>query len=65
MTQTLATQATALVLSAFVTLGTLAGANGIATHQYVAADAVAMAQDGEAKVAVQQVVVVGHRLARA
>jgi hypothetical protein len=58
-------QAASLVLSALMTLGIVAGANGIATHEYAAADALAMAQDGEMKVAVQQVVVVGHRGARA
>jgi ABC-type amino acid transport system permease subunit len=64
MTKT-AVQAASLVLSALMALGILAGANAIATHQYVAADALAMAQDGEIKVAVQQVVVVGHRVAKA
>ena len=54
-------QAAALVLSALATLGIVAGANGLATHQYAAADSLAMAQYGQAHVAVQHVVVVGRR----
>ncbi len=60
MTKT-ATQAAALVLSALVTLGIVAGMNGLATTQYAAADSLAMAPYGETHVAVQHVVVVGHR----
>ena len=62
MTKTTA-QATALVLSALVTLGIVAGANGLATHQYAAADTLAMAQYGQTHVAVQHVTVVGRRAA--
>jgi ABC-type amino acid transport system permease subunit len=54
-------QAAALVLSALMTLGVVAGMNGIATKQYAAADSLAMAQYGQTHVAVQHVVVVGHR----
>jgi hypothetical protein len=54
-------QAAALVLSALMTLGIVAGMNGIATKQYAAADSLAMAQYGQTHVAVQHVVVVGHR----
>jgi hypothetical protein len=60
MTKT-TTQAAALVLSALVTLGIVAGANGIATHQYAAADSLAMAQYGQTHVAVQHVTVVARR----
>ncbi len=54
-------QAAALVLSALMTLGVVAGMNGIATKQYAAADSLAMAQYGQTHVAMQHVVVVGHR----
>jgi ABC-type amino acid transport system permease subunit len=54
-------QAVALVLSALMTLGVVAGMNAIATKQYAAADSLAMAQYGQVHVAVQHVVVVGHR----
>jgi ABC-type amino acid transport system permease subunit len=54
-------QAAAIVLSALMTLAVVAGMNGIATKQYAAADALAMAPYGQAHVAVQHVVVVGHR----
>ena len=37
-------QATALALSAVVTFGVFAGADGIATHQYAAADALVLVQ---------------------
>ena len=60
MTKTTA-QAAALVLSALVTLGIVAGANGLATQQYAAADSLAMAQYGQTHVAVQHVTIVGHR----
>ena len=60
MTKT-TTQAAALVLSALMTVATVAGMNGLATKQYAAADALAMAPYGQAHVAVQHVVVVGHR----
>jgi len=60
MTKTTA-QAAAFVLSAFMTLATVAGMNGIATKQYAAADSLAMAPYGQAHVAVQHVTIVGHR----
>jgi hypothetical protein len=60
MTKTTA-QFAALALSALMTLGVVAGMNGIATSQYAAADALAMAPYGQAHVAVQTVTVVGHR----
>jgi hypothetical protein len=60
MTKT-TTQAAALVLSALMTLGIVAGMNGIATKQYAKVDSLAMAQYGQTHVAVQHVVVVGHR----
>jgi hypothetical protein len=62
MTKTTA-KAAALALSALMTLGTFAGMNGIATHQYAAADSLAMAQYGQAHVALQHVTVVGRRAA--
>jgi hypothetical protein len=62
MTKTTA-QFAALALSALMTLGIVAGMNGIATKEYVAADRLALAQDGLAQVALQQVIVVGHRAA--
>ena len=60
MTKTTA-QAAALVLSALMTLGIVAGANGIATQKYAAADSLAMAQYGQQHVAVQHVTIVGRR----
>ena len=60
---TTAVQVAALTLSALVTLGVVAGANAIATQKYAAADSLAMAQYGQAHVAVQHVVVVGRRVA--
>ncbi|MEP6504947.1 MAG: hypothetical protein ABJD97_16520 [Betaproteobacteria bacterium] len=60
MTKTTA-QAAALVLSAVMTLGVFAGMNAVATHQYAAADTLAMAQYGQTHVAVQHVTVVGRR----
>jgi len=63
MTKTTA-QAAAAVLSALVTFGVVAGMNGIATKQYVAAERVAQANAGTTQVAaVQRVVIVGHRAA--
>jgi hypothetical protein len=62
MTRTPA-QFAALALSALMTLGVVAGMNGIATKEYAAADRLALAQDGLAQVALQQVIVVGHRTA--
>jgi ABC-type amino acid transport system permease subunit len=56
-------QAAALVASALMTLGIVAGTNAIAARQYAAADSLAMAQYGQAHVAVQHVVVVGRRAA--
>ena len=60
MTKT-TTQAAALVLSGLMTLSVVAGMNGIATKQYAAADSLAMAQYGQTHVALQHVIVVGHR----
>ena len=60
MTKTTA-QAAAIALSAFMTLATVAGMNGIATRQYAAADSLAMAPYGQSHVAIQHVTVVGHR----
>jgi len=54
----------AFALSALMTVGTVAGMNGIATRQYVAAERVAqVAADATQVAAVQRVVVVGHRAA--
>jgi ABC-type amino acid transport system permease subunit len=50
------TKTAALVLSALMTLATVAGMNGIAKTQYAAADTLAMAN-----VDVQHVTIVGHR----
>ena len=60
MTKT-TTQAAALALAALMTLGTVAGMNGLATKEYAAADSLAMAPYGLTHVAVQHVTVVGHR----
>ena len=60
MTKTTA-QIAALALSALVTLGIVAGMNGIATKEYAAADALAMAPYGQTHVAQQTVTIVGHR----
>ena len=54
-------QAVALVLSALMSLGVIAGMNGLATSQYAKADSLAMAPYGQVHVAVQHVTVVGHR----
>ena len=60
MTKT-TTQAAALALSAFMTLATVAGANGLANKQYAAADSLVMAPYGQTHLAVQHVTIVGHR----
>ena len=60
MTKT-TTQVAALALSALMTLGIVAGMNGIATKQYAVADSLAMAPYGQTHVAVQHVTIVGHR----
>ena len=60
MTKT-TTQFTAFALSALMTLAVVASMNGLAAHQYAAADALAMAPYGQTHVAVQHVTVVGHR----
>jgi len=60
MTKT-TTQAAAAVLSALVTLGVVAGMNGIATTQYAKADSLVMASVGAPQVALQRVTIVGHR----
>jgi hypothetical protein len=54
-------QFAALALSALMAFGVVAGMNGIASKQYTAAEAVAMAADGQTQVAVQRLVIVGHR----
>ena len=51
----------ALALSALMSLGIVAGMNGLATVQYAKADSLAMAPYGQTHVAVQHVTVVGHR----
>jgi len=55
------TQAVALALSVLVTFGTVAGANGLASRQYAAAERVVVAS---ADAAVQRVVIVGHAQAQ-
>jgi len=60
MTKTTA-QAAAFALSILMTVATVASMNGLATKQYAAADALAMAPYGQAHVAMQHVVVIGHR----
>ena len=60
MTKT-TTQAAALVLSALMTVATVAGMNGLATKQYSVVDSLAMAPYGQTHVAVQHVTIVGHR----
>jgi hypothetical protein len=63
MTQSTA-QAAAFALSALVTLGIVAGMNGVATKQYAAAERMAqVAADATQVAALQRVVVVGHRAA--
>ena len=54
-------QAAALVLSALMTLAVVAGVNAIATKQFAKADSLVMASYGQTDVAVQRVVIVGHR----
>ena len=54
-------QIAALALSALVTLGIVAGANGLASTQYAAAERLASASDNSTQVAVQRVIVIGHR----
>ena len=58
---TTTSQAAAFALAALMTVGIVAGMNGLATKQYSAADSLAMAPYGQTHVAVQHVVVVGHR----
>ena len=60
MTKT-TTQATAVVLSALMSLAVVAGMNGLATAQYAKSDSLEMARYGQAHVAVQHVTVVAHR----
>ncbi len=60
MTKT-TSQAAAIVLSALMSLGVIAGMNGLATSQYAKADSLAMAPYGQTHVAVQHVTIVGHR----
>jgi hypothetical protein len=60
MTKTTA-QIAAFALSAVMTLGVVAGMNGIAASRYAAADNLAQAAGGQTAVALQRVVIVGHR----
>ena len=61
MTKTIA-QFAAFALSALMTFGVVAGMNGIATRQYVAAERVAqVAADATQVASLQRVVVVAHR----
>jgi hypothetical protein len=60
MTKTTA-NAAALVLSVLMTVATVAGMNGLATKQYAAAESLAMASYEQQHVAVQRVIIVGHR----
>jgi hypothetical protein len=61
MTKTTA-QAAAAVLSVLMSLGTVAGMNGLATKQYAAAEHVAqVAADATQVAAVQRVIVVARR----
>ena len=63
MTKTTA-QFAAVALSALMTFGLVAGMNGIATRQYVAAERVAqVAADATQVAALQRVVVVARRAA--
>lgn len=55
------TRIAAFALSVLMSLGVVAGMNGIATTQYAAADSLAMAAYGQAHVAVQHVTVIGRR----
>ena len=66
MTKTLALQATAAVLSVFMTVGTFACVTSIAKHEVVQANAVATAKAAQLPhLAAQTVVIVGHRIAKA
>ena len=57
-------QIAALALSALMTFGTVAGMNGLATRQYVAAERMAqLAADATQVAALQRVVVVARRAA--
>ena len=63
MTKTTA-QFAAVALSALMTFGTVAGMNGLASKQYVAAERVAqVAADATQVAALQRVVVVARRAA--
>ena len=63
MTKTTA-QFAAAALAALMTIGTVAGMNGIATRQYASAERVAqVAADATQVAALQRVVVVAHRAA--
>lgn len=65
MTQTIATQAASLTFAALMTVGTLMGVSGVAAHQRVASEALAMQQGPLQVAAIQTVVVIGHRAQRA
>ncbi len=51
----------AFALSTLMTVVVVAGMNGIAARQYASADALAKAADGRTQVALERVVIVGHR----
>jgi len=59
MTKTI--QAVAFALSVLVTFGTVAGANGLASKQYAAAERVAASDAAVGRMDAQRVIVVGHR----
>lgn len=65
MTKTFAPQAAALALSLLATFATVAGADAMAGQQYAAADAVVAAQAASQPVALQTVVITGHRAIKA
>jgi len=65
MTKTFATQAASIALSALVTLAAFTSVGAIATHQHQAAESVALEQSMIQTASLQNVVVIGHRTARA
>lgn len=65
MTRTFALQSVTFTLAAIVTSATLLGVDGVAAQQRVASAARATQQAPMQTVAVQNVVVIGHRIQRA
>ena len=65
MTKFVASQAASFALAAIVTFGVLAGVNGVAAHQRLAAETVAMQQAMTQTASIQNVVVIGRRTQRA